>query len=102
MVTSPKINLREHSGTGQLVKQVFYLWQGVFVLDSDIVQFTVIYKQTNRTILLIHKQYRGSPGWRTWSNQAFSQHIIQLLLQFYYFFRVHTIGSLSYGSSSRN
>src|SRR3954463_10497017 len=40
MIASSKINLRKHFGTGQLIKQIFYLGQGVLVLDGDIIQFS--------------------------------------------------------------
>src|SRR3954466_12395183 len=55
MITSSKINLRKHLGTGQLIKQIFYLGQGVLVLDGDIIQLPIIRTQAVTSILLVHK-----------------------------------------------
>jgi hypothetical protein len=43
MISTAEINLGEHFGSIQLIKQVFNLWKGVLVLDGYLVEFTVIH-----------------------------------------------------------
>jgi hypothetical protein len=43
MISGAEINLGEHFGSIQLIKQVFNLWEGVFIFDGYLVEFTVIH-----------------------------------------------------------
>jgi len=42
MISRPQVNLGEHCCSSQLIQQVINSWQWVFVLDSQLVQLTVI------------------------------------------------------------
>jgi hypothetical protein len=55
MISSAEINLGEHFGSIQLVKQVFNLREWVFILDGHLVEFTVVHTQSYGTISLVHK-----------------------------------------------
>lgn len=42
MVTRSKVNLREITGTLELIEQVINPWDGIFTLDCDLVQLSMI------------------------------------------------------------
>jgi hypothetical protein len=43
MIAGAEINLGEHLGSRQLIKQDIDAWEGVHVLDSDCIQQSVVH-----------------------------------------------------------
>jgi hypothetical protein len=43
MIAGVEINVREHLGSHQLIKQDINAWEGVLVLDSDCIQWSVVH-----------------------------------------------------------
>jgi hypothetical protein len=52
MIAGAKINLEEHLGSRQLIKQDIDAWERIFVLDGDYVQRSIIHTQTKTFIFL--------------------------------------------------
>jgi hypothetical protein len=52
MIAGAKINLGEHLGSCQLIKQDIDAWEGILVLDGDCIQRSVIHTQTETFIFL--------------------------------------------------
>lgn len=48
MVTRSKVNLREITGTLELIEQVINPWDGIFTLDCDLVQLSMINAHVER------------------------------------------------------
>jgi hypothetical protein len=59
-ISSSKIDLREHTCTTELIKQIINPRQRVLILDSNLIQGTIIHAQPLGTILLPDKNHRGS------------------------------------------
>ena len=71
VVSRSQINLREHSSTLQLIKQVIYSWEWVSIIHRHFIQLMIINAKTKGAILLLYKQYRSSLGRVTRPNEAF-------------------------------
>ena len=58
IISSPQIDLGEHLGSTELIKQIINSWQRVFVFDCDIIQLPVVHTHTKAAIFLVHKNSR--------------------------------------------
>ena len=56
MITHSKVKLGEYLGTFELFEQLVDVGKWVFVLDSLLVQWTVVNTKSVRSILLLHKR----------------------------------------------
>ena len=56
MITRMQIDLREHTSTLELIKEILNAWQGMLVLDGDCIQLPIIDTHPFRAILLIYQQ----------------------------------------------
>jgi hypothetical protein len=61
ILSRSNIDLREHTRTMELTKQIINPWQWVLVLDSNLIQSTIIHTHLLSTILLQDENHRGSP-----------------------------------------
>jgi len=61
MITRMQIDLREHTSTLELIKEILNAWQGMLVLDGDCIQIPIVDVHSLRAVLLLYKQYRKSP-----------------------------------------
>jgi CBS domain containing-hemolysin-like protein len=62
MIYRSKIDLREHTRTTELIEQIINPRQRVLVLDSYLIQGTIIHAQPLSTILLQDKNRRAPHG----------------------------------------
>ena len=81
MITHTEIKLGEYLGTFELFEQLIDVGKWVFVLDSLLVQWTVVNTKSVRSILLLHKKNSTTPWRRTRSDETHSLFFIELLLQ---------------------
>ena len=58
VISGPQINLGEYFFPTELVEQIINPRKQIFVLDSDIIQLTVIHTHAETTIFLVHKDSR--------------------------------------------
>ncbi|KAK4729652.1 hypothetical protein R3W88_022640 [Solanum pinnatisectum] len=61
VITRLKINLREITFPLKLVKQVIYSWKRILILNSHLVQLTIINAHMKRPIFLSNKQNWSTP-----------------------------------------
>jgi hypothetical protein len=61
MITRPMINLGKHFSTHKLIEQEVDAGQWVLVLDYHRIEWSIIDTQTQRMILLLHKESRTTP-----------------------------------------
>src|SRR3954469_18532745 len=54
MISRPEVNLREHTGSFQLIQEVINPWKRILVLYGYLVQLTIVDAQTHTTVLLLH------------------------------------------------
>jgi hypothetical protein len=57
MISQSKIDLREHTCTTELIKQIINPRQQILVLDGNLIQGMVIHAQPLSTILLWDKSF---------------------------------------------
>ena len=55
VISGPQINLGEYFCPAELIKQIINSWEWIFVINSDIVQLTVIHTHSQTAILLVHE-----------------------------------------------
>jgi hypothetical protein len=60
MISRSKINLREYTCTTELIKHIMNPRQWALVLNSNLIQSTIIHAQPLSTILFRDKNHRGS------------------------------------------
>src|SRR3954470_18790751 len=82
MITHTKVKLGEHLSTFELLKWLIDVGKWVLVLDSLLVQWTVIDAKSVRAILLLDKKNTTTPRRRTRSDQTQTLLFIELFLQF--------------------
>ena len=102
MITRVQINFGEHLGTPQLLKEDLNSGKRIFILDCHLIQSAIIHTQPLAFILLLNKQYWGSPWRPARPNETLSQQIIQLPLQFNLLLWGHSIRSLMNGLRTQN
>jgi hypothetical protein len=68
MITRTKVNLREDLGSSQLIEKNIDSGKGVFVLDGDCIERSVIYTHPQATIFLLDKESRATPRRRARAN----------------------------------
>ena len=99
MITHTEIKLGEYLGTFELFEQLVDVGKWVFVLDSLLVQWTVVNTKSVRSILLLHKKNTRTPRRGTRSDETHSLLNIELLLQLLQLFRSELV---SVGERSNN
>src|SRR3954468_24871323 len=82
MITHTKVKLGEHLSTFELLEKLIDVGKWVLVLDSLLVQWTVIDAKSVRVILLLDKENTTTPRRRTRSDQTQTLLFIELFLQF--------------------
>ena len=102
MISRPEINLRKHCCFFQLIKQIIYPGEWIFVLDCNPVQLPVVDAKSETPIFLLDKQDRGSPRRDTWSDKPFLLQLFNLLLQLTHLYWCHSIGLLGNWSCTRH
>ena len=61
MIPRPQVDLGEDLRSTQLIKEIINSWQRVLVLNGHLVYLSVVYAQSEGTILLLDKEYRCNP-----------------------------------------
>src|SRR3954462_8658413 len=95
MVTQPPVEFREHHRSSKLIIQIIYPRKRILVLYCCLVDRSVILDQTVRSIALLDKERRCSPSRGTWTDEAFVECHVNLLLQFNEVVTRHLIRALS-------
>src|ERR1041385_6010442 len=95
VITQPQVEFRKHLGSSKLIIQIIYPRKWVLVLYRGLVDRSVILYQTVRAITLLNKERRCSPSRGTWTDNAFVEYHVDLLLQLKEVVRRHLIGALS-------
>src|SRR3954467_6341717 len=82
MVTQPQVEFRKHRGSSKLIIKIIDPREGVLVLYHGLVDRSVMLDQSVRAITLLDKERRCSPSRGTWTDEAFLEGRVDLLLQF--------------------
>jgi hypothetical protein len=68
VITRIKVNLREDFGSSQLIEKNIDSGKGVFVLDGDCIERSVIHTHSQANIFLLDKESRATPRRRARAN----------------------------------
>ena len=76
VVSGSEIDLAENLGSVELVYEVVDLRKRVPVLDSLLVEGTVVYTKAESSIFLVDKEYWSAKRRGTWLDESFGEEVV--------------------------
>lgn len=60
----------------KIIKQIIYSWDGILILNHDLVQLPIINIHFKRTIIISNKEHWSTQWINTWPNETLIQVVV--------------------------